>query len=63
MWYDWKQYVNLKTFLNKGITPECLGNLHKQVDHKHLLFIGIMFSKLHLDDLKTVKWVWDTSFH
>ena len=32
-----------------------------QINHAHLLFIGMMCSKFHLNDLKTVEGVLDTN--
>jgi len=52
-------------FFNKGHnsrTPRSVGP-HKEYSNKHLVFKGIICSKFHLDDLKSVQGVLDRNFH
>ena len=49
--------------LNKGHATGNPGSgLTKRICHAHYLFIGIMCSKFHIDDLYTVKGVWEANF-
>jgi len=52
-----------KDFQKRGITLEPFGQAPQNLCHVHLLVTGFMSSKFHLDDLKTVVGVWDTTFH
>ena len=42
------------TILKRGITLEPLGRTSQIICHAHLLFICIVYSNFHVDDLKTV---------
>ena len=42
------------TISKRGITLEPLGRTSQIICHAHLLFICIVYSNFHVDDLKTV---------
>ena len=44
----------VKAFLKRGITHKPISRPSQKLCHAHLHFIGIMYTKFHLNDLKTV---------
>jgi len=46
----------------RDITLKLCGQASHKLCHAHLNVTGLMCSKFYLEDLKTVSWVWDTTF-
>jgi len=57
------QQFSVVVSCGKGISPEPLCQAPYKVSFEHFNFIGILCSKFHLDNLKTMERVWDTNFH
>ena len=54
--------IRIYEFWKRGITLKLCGRASHKLCHAQLNVTGFMNSKFHLDDLKTVSWVWDTTF-